>query len=167
MSESSEDQGPDQEPSKQDTHFLRRIGAKFRDLSFLRYVMVGALNTVLDLALFTIGVAVFKLQPLVANIISTTITMCVSYLLNRSFVFRSDQKHSRALIPFFTVTLTSGLLIQGAVITVIMALTRSVTVVPYEVLATGAKVCAIGVGLISNYLGYRFIFTQWNTKSKD
>jgi putative flippase GtrA len=128
---------------------------------------VGAFNTGLDLALFTLGVAVFHLVPLVANAISTTITMCVSYLLNRTFVFRSEQKHAKALIPFFTVTLTSGLLIQGAVITIILALTKSVTLVPYEVLAAGAKICAIGVGLIANYLGYRFIFTQWNKPISD
>ena len=166
MSESSENQQLNQEPSQQDTGFLPRIRAKFRDASFLRYILVGLFNTALDLALFTMGVVIIRLQPLVANIISTTITMCVSYFLNRRFVFRSDQKHSRALIPFFTITLTSGLLIQGAVITLIMFLTQSVTVVPYEVLATGAKVCAIGVGLIANYLGYRFIFTQWNTPEK-
>ena len=133
-----------------------------RHLSLGRYLLVGSFNTLLDIGLFTVQVALLGVAPLIANVVSTVVTMCVSYLLNRSFVFRSDRSHGKAFVPFVAVTLFSGLVVQSLVITGLVAVGGAVTDLPHELVATGAKVCAVGVGMVSNYLGYRFIFRGRN-----
>lgn len=127
--------------------------------AFLRYVLVGGLNTLLDVGLFTLLATVVHLYPLLANVISTSITMCVSYVLNRMFVFRSDRSPARTLPQFVVVTLFSALVVQSAVIWVIIHLgSHLLPQVPYNALAPAAKICATVVGMISNYLGYRWLF---------
>lgn len=126
--------------------------------AFLRYLMVGVFNSLLDLGLFTLFAVVLGLFPLVANILSTTITLCVSYILNRVFVFRTQRSVTRTVVQFVAVTLISGLLVQSAVIWVVLSLGALVSDVPYAVLAPLAKICAMGVGMVCNYLGYRWLF---------
>lgn len=126
---------------------------------FLRYLLVGVFNSLLDLVLFTLFAVVVGLHPLLANIASTTITLCVSYLLNRVFVFRTDRSVQRTVVQFVAVTLISGLLVQSAVIAAVLHLGG--LVVPnlsLEILEPLAKVCAMGVGMVSNFLGYRWLF---------
>jgi putative flippase GtrA len=127
--------------------------------SFLRYVLVGVFNSLLDLGLFTLFAVVVGLHPLVANVLSTTITLCVSYLLNRVFVFRTTRSVQGTVVQFVAVTLISGLLVQSAVIWAVLGL--GALVVPslsHDLLEPLAKVCAMGVGMVSNYLGYRWLF---------
>lgn len=127
--------------------------------SFPRYVLVGVFNSLLDLGLFTVFAVVVGIHPLVANVASTIITLCVSYVLNRVFVFRTDRSVQRTVVQFVAVTLISGLLVQSAVIWAVLSL--GALVVPdlsLDVLEPLAKVCAMGVGMVSNYLGYRWLF---------
>lgn len=134
------------------------MGSRTRG-SFVRYLFVGGFNTLLDLGLFTLFAVVVGLDPLVANICSTSITLCVSYLLNRVFVFRTTRSVQRTLVSFVTVTLISGLLVQSAVIWVVLRLGGVVLPdLPPDVLEPLAKICAMGVGMVSNYLGYRWLF---------
>ncbi|YAL83368.1 DUF6020 family protein [Dermacoccaceae bacterium W4C1] len=123
---------------------------------FLRYASVGVGTTALDLVLFSVFALVVGLNPLLANVISTCITVCVSYLINRMFVFRSQAGAARTFVPFVTVTLFSGLVVQSLVIAgVVAAGTASIDEV---FLKPGAKVVAMAVGMVSNYLGYRWLF---------
>jgi putative flippase GtrA len=127
--------------------------------AFLRYLLVGVFNTLLDFGLFSLFAVVAGIHPLVANILSTSITLCVSYLLNRVFVFRTVRSVQRTVVQFVAVTLISGLVVQSAVIWTVMSL--GALIVPdlsYDVLAPLAKICAMGVGMGSNYLGYRWLF---------
>lgn len=134
------------------------MGSRTRG-SFVRYLFVGGFNTLLDLGLFTLFAVVVGLDPLVANLCSTSITLCVSYLLNRVFVFRTTRSVQRTLVSFVTVTLISGLLVQSAVIWVVLRLGGVVLPdLSQDVLEPLAKICAMGVGMVSNYLGYRWLF---------
>jgi putative flippase GtrA len=130
-----------------------------RPKAFLRYLLVGTFNTLLDLGLFTLFAVIIDIHPLAANILSTSITLCVSYLLNRVFVFRTERSVRRTAIQFVSVTLISGLVVQSAVIWAVLGLTP--VLVPglnADVVATFAKIIAMGVGMISNYFGYRWLF---------
>jgi putative flippase GtrA len=106
--------------------------------AFLRYLLVGVFNTLLDLGLFSLFAVVVGIHPLVANILSTSITLCVSYLLNRVFVFRTARSVQRTVVQFVAVLIVPDL--------------------SHDVLAPLAKICAMGVGMGSNYLGYRWLF---------
>ncbi len=134
-------------------HWVTRRGA------FLRYVLVGGFNTVLDIALFTILAVPVGLPPLVANVCSTVVTMSVSYLLNRLFVFRSDGGVARTVGQFVAVTLTSAFVVQSLVIESVIHLGEwAIPALDHGILTSGAKVCATAVGMITNYLGYRWLF---------
>ena len=127
--------------------------------AFLRYLLVGGCNTLLDLGLFSLLAVVVGLDLLVANVLSTSVTLCASYLLNRVFVFRTVRSVQRTVVQFVAVTLISGMVIQSAVIWAVMSV--GALIVPdlsYDVLAPLAKICAMGVGMGSNYLGYRWLF---------
>ena len=126
----------------------------------LRYLVVGGFNTLLDLSLFSLFAVVAGLQPLVANVASTCITLCISFVLNRRVVFRSSHGAWKTFVPFVTVTLFSGLVVQSAVIWGVIQLGDIVVPgAPASFVAPMAKVCAMGVGMISNFLGYRWLFS--------
>lgn len=145
-----------------DRGYLRWASRLLRRLSLARYVLVGGFNTALDFGLYTLLVTAFWVPPLIANVVSTVVTMCVSYLLNRTFVFHSNQSHARGFLSFVAVTLTSGLVIQSIVIAFVITVGESFTSISHNILATGAKVCAICVSMVFNYLGYRYIFRSRN-----
>jgi putative flippase GtrA len=127
--------------------------------AFFRYVLVGGFNTLLDLGLFTLFAVVIGIQPLIANICSTSITLCVSYLLNRVFVFRTQRSIQGTVVQFVAVTLFSGLVIQSGVIWLVLHVGGLIVPgLPDEILAPIAKICAMGVGMASNFLGYRWLF---------
>lgn len=140
----------------------RRLSAWLRAHDSLwRYVLVGGFNSLLDLGLFTLFAIPLGLQPLVANVLSTTITLCVSYLINRFWVFRSDANWARSAVSFVVVTLTSGLVIQSGVIWLVLRAAEALAPgLSYAVVAPVAKVLAMGVGMITNYLGYRWLFGE-------
>lgn len=125
----------------------------------IRYTAVGSFNTLLDLGLFSLLAVVAGAHPLVANVVSTCITLCVSFFLNRRVVFRSSQRLSSTFLPFVGVTLFSGLIIQSAVIWSVIHLAG--VVLPgasAALVAPVSKVCAMAVGMVSNFLGYRWLF---------
>ncbi|MDR0783178.1 MAG: GtrA family protein [Propionibacteriaceae bacterium] len=135
--------------------------------SFVRYLAVGVFNSLLDLGLFSLLAAVIGLHPILANTISTTITMCVSFLLNSRWVFRSRQQGIVSFVVFVAITLTSGLVVQGAVIwTIVHLVPPMIPTLSFEIVAIGAKICAMGVGMVCNFLGYRWLFS-WKSKKGD
>lgn len=115
-----------------------------------RYLIVGVFNTAFDIALFSALVLAAHLHPLAANTISTVVVMTVSFFLNRLWVFDSEASGWAAFAQFVTITLTTGILIQSAVIMALLALVDQ---------PVAAKITAIGVGMVLNFLGYRWLFT--------
>lgn len=127
--------------------------------AFIRYVLVGLVNAGLDLGLFTVLAVVVNVPPLLAHVISTSITLSVSYVLNRAYVFRTRRSVQATVAQFVAVTLFSALVVQSAVIWAILSLGEVVAPgVSSERIAPLAKVCAMGAGIATNYFGYRWLF---------
>ena len=127
----------------------------------LRYGMVGGFNTLLDLGLFTLFSVHLHITPLLANLMSTSIVLCVSYVLNRIIVFRSTKPVRATVVHFVTITLFTGLIVQSGVIWVVIHLGSLVAPhLSHAILAPLAKVCAMGAAMVSNYLGYHWIFRR-------
>jgi len=118
----------------------------------LRFSAVGIANTLVDalgfLLLVKLGLPLF-----VANLISTTAGMVLSFILNRGFTFRAQSGSvSRQVLLFLAVNALGLWVIQAAVI---LAVTSALPGVPL-ILAKGA---GIGVGLVWNYVMYsRLVF---------
>lgn len=125
-----------------------------------RYLVVGLANTALDLVLFTVLAVAAGVPPVLANVVSTVVVMTISFFLNRSWVFRAESAGLRAYAGFVGVTLFSGLVLQSLVILGVIQLADAVAPdLAEEVVKPAAKVVAMGVGMVSNFLGYRWVFS--------
>jgi putative flippase GtrA len=90
---------------------------KLWDHRVARFLTVGISNTLLDLCILNGLVFFVKLYPVVANLFSASISICVSFFLNHHFVFRSKRPVSlRRFVYFFLVTGVGILVVQSAVI---------------------------------------------------
>lgn len=127
-----------------------------------RFMIVGTLNTLLDLSVFLL-LRNLGLPIVIANLISTTAGMVLSYVGNRSFTFRSRQvrrvRVGKQALLFLAVTGFGQWVLQPMVI---LALTSALgtTGRPLGPLAAVIpKLGGISVGLIWNYTLYnRLVF---------
>lgn len=85
----------------------------------LRFATVGAITTLLDIALFMTLVAA-SAPPAAANLVSYSCGIVVSYALNRSWTFGVRHSNAKAL-KFLAATLT-GLLISTVLVTALSTL---------------------------------------------
>ena len=86
-----------------------------RSLEFMRFCLVGAVNTGVDFTVFTV-LSYMGVLLLVAQCISYTCGVLNSFLLNRTWTFRGRGQSARQLIRFLalnlgTLTITYGLLV--------------------------------------------------------
>lgn len=138
---------------------LRGIGAwLWKDGALLRYLAVGAFTSGLDLGLFTLLAAGFALPPVPANVVSTIVMICVSYLINNFWVFRTRKLSFRSFFSFAGITLFTGLLLQSFVIWGLVRLGLAWGFSANAWYLVVVKVCAMGVGAACNYVGYRLLF---------
>jgi putative flippase GtrA len=139
-----------------------------RAKQILRFGSVGVLNTVVDVTLY-VALRHAGFDILFANILSTSVALCMSYVLNYRFTFRSSHSNKR-LVWFFGITCFGLWLLQPIVITsiiqadsVVPLLHLTETITGNHSLAYNAlpKLAATGVTLVWNYLWYSYkIFNQ-------
>jgi putative flippase GtrA len=68
---------------------------------FIRYCVVGGINTVTDFSCFVFLTASLRIAPAPANVISYTMALCVSFVLNRNFTFRASSYLLMAPVQFY------------------------------------------------------------------
>lgn len=132
-----------------------------------RFLVVGCLNTGLDFLLLNTIVFVFGIYPLVANTISVTLGITISYVLNHKFVFRSDEEISlRKYITFFAVTGFSSIVIQNSIIYGFEAVGRmhfGHLILMSDIANSNAfrlnvaKATAVLIGMVWNFVFYKFV----------
>jgi putative flippase GtrA len=121
-----------------------------------RFAVVGVANTAIDFAVFGL-LAVLGVPILLANFVSTSAGMTFSFLVNRSWTFRSTRSVRSSLGPFVLVTAVGLWVIQPVVILLVGDLLDALV----PTMATDLrsvwlpKAVAIGVGLIWNFSWYR------------
>lgn len=113
----------------------------------MRFVTVGAVNTGVDVALFTVLYSV-GLGVGLANLLSTSAGMATSFVLNRRFTFRATGGNLyRQLLTFTGVNLVGLWLLQPLVISAV----ARVLPVP------AAKVGATAVTMVWMFGWYRWV----------
>jgi putative flippase GtrA len=123
--------------------------------TFIRFCLVGLLNTALDVVLFAAlhgaGLSIFA-----ANFVSTSAALCNSLVLNSRYTFRSGLGGGR-IAGFFAVTLTGIWLLQPLVIIGLLELWPSLG-------STLAKLLALGITFAWNYIWYsKVVFEKEQT----
>jgi len=126
----------------------------------IRYIIVGGFNTFLDFFILFALVA-FGLDKIPANYISTTVTMIISFFLNKSFTFESKDGNARKQFALFIIITASGLwIIQPIIITFVTWALASLNL-PAPVSLFIAKSIATVATLIWNYIWYsRAVFKK-------
>jgi len=76
------------------------------------FAAIGALNTAIDLTIYTLLIWL-TVPLLLAIIISTTAGMIGSYILNRRFTFKTNRQ---PIVKFICITITGLWILQPAVI---------------------------------------------------
>lgn len=88
---------------------------KKRPLEFLRFCLVGAINTGVDFLVFAL-LSNLGVLLLAAQVVSYTCGILNSFLLNRKWTFQAKRRSPRQLLRFlvlnlFTLLITYGLLL--------------------------------------------------------
>ncbi|MGI8524153.1 MAG: GtrA family protein [Nocardioides sp.] len=122
-----------------------------------RYVVVGIANTCIDLGLFALLHGALGIT--LANFVSTSCGMTFSFLVNGRWTFGHQRRTVRQAALFLATTGGSLWVAQPLVIHGLVALLGD-----HYVLA--AKVVAIGVAIVLNFLGYRFVVWRPTTSGR-
>ncbi|MDR2538278.1 MAG: GtrA family protein, partial [Bifidobacteriaceae bacterium] len=128
-----------------------------------RFAIIGSFNSLLDICLtYTLGTFV-GFPAFWANFISTSICFAISFIANRHWTFQAGSKNLvYHMIAFTVVSLFSGWVIQGVMISLLSApLTRIIDQLNWGWLSkipnvgmVVAKLLAISLGMIWNYVFY-------------
>lgn len=159
---------------------IRKVWDKFR---VVRFAAVGVVNTGVDFLVLNILVFGFGLNKLPANMISVSVAITISYLLNHSIVFKQvgeGSDHKRRIALFVIITLTGAFIIQNIVIylfshvitfpaSILQSITDTLGINFTEafVLLNTAKLAATVCTMAWNYLLYRkYVFVKSAAQSK-
>jgi putative flippase GtrA len=142
--------------------------------SGIRFIAIGILNTVIDFGIFNILIFVFNLNSVVANTISVSIAMTISFFLNRSIVFRHEGKNNASrFIKFIAITAFGLYFIQNLIVFVFSHKFTLPAEIATDIIhaiglnmfsedfiiANFAKALATGVTMVWNYFMYKkFVF---------
>lgn len=131
----------------------------------VRFGLVGVVNTLVDFAILFLLAKLFGVPTVVANVISTSCAVVVSYTLNKKAVFgNTDRTNHRQVIQFVIVTLSGLWILQSAVI---LGITTSLASAGHsDLVLFVAKLIATAVSLVWNYMWYsRVVFRKHHEKT--
>jgi putative flippase GtrA len=114
-----------------------------------RFGLVGFANTAVDFGIL-FSLTALGVQVFVANVVSTSVALGLSFVLNRNFTFRSDGHRGRQVVLFFVVTLVGLWGLQPVVIFAVQSLLPGAD--GFTLLV--GKACATAVSLVWNYMLY-------------
>lgn len=128
-----------------------------------KFIAVGVLNTVLDFTLFLLLSHI--VNPVVANYISTTTCLLISFMLNRSYTFNAAEGNLRTQFILFIVFTGIALwILQPICIAGSIHALRQVNSLTNLLVLAAAKAVATVVSLLWNYVTYsRYVFKKSTT----
>jgi putative flippase GtrA len=126
----------------------------------LIFAGIGATNTVIDFIILNVLSLVFGLPKIGANVISTSVTMVISFFANKKFTFKSNSKnYRREIVLFFVFTMIGLYIIQNLVISLLSLLLPTDLGEFWRL--NIAKVLATGVSMVWNFITYKkFVFKK-------
>ena len=123
--------------------------------SFVRFVLVGGANFLLDLGIFTLLANILGWDKIPANVVSVSVAMTFSFVMNYHFVWRSSKNLAQTIAGFFIVSIFSNYVVQNIVLSLV-----PMFIGEGETQNIIGKFCASFAGMITNYFGYKFVFTD-------
>lgn len=125
----------------------------FTDKIFMKFVMVGIINTLVGTTIMFIFYNVFHLNYWISSASNYIIGSLVSYLLNKNFTFRFREKGYYSLLRFIINILTCYLLAYGIAKPIMHWILSDFNKTIQENISMLLGMCLF---VVFNYLGQRF-----------
>ena len=132
---------------------MRELIKKFADKTFLRFVLVGIINTLFGTAIMFVFYNVFGLSYWLSSASNYFFGSILSYFLNKYYTFQY-KKRSWRVAARFVVNISACYLIAYGLAKPLIALLMSGFSVSIQ--ENAAMLCGMGLFVVLNYLGQRF-----------
>lgn len=126
--------------------FIMRVYVKFRNL--ILYGVIGTCTAMLDFLLFTALTRWADVYYIAANVVSCSLSILCSFLLNSKYNFRVTDHPVRRMVSFFSVGL-AGLLLNSFVL--------HLCIVDLQWKNSVAKLTSIAITVIIQFLLNKFV----------
>lgn len=133
----------------------------FLDRTFLKFITVGIVNTIVGTTIMFVFYNVFHLNYWVSSASNYFFGSIVSYLLNKHFTFRFKEKGWWSLLRFVVNIVTCYLLAYGIAKPVMKWLLSGFSVTIQENVSMMLGMCLF---VVFNYLGQRFFTFKHHRK---
>ena len=132
---------------------MKELIKKFADKTFLRFVIVGVINTVFGTAIMFVFYNVLGLSYWLSSASNYFFGSILSYFLNKYYTFQY-KKRSWRVAARFVVNISACYLIAYGLAKPLIALLMSGFSVSIQ--ENAAMLCGMGLFVVLNYLGQRF-----------
>lgn len=118
------------------------------EVNFIKFSIVGAVNTIIDISIFVFLLRVMEWDPLWSNFVSYVAAVINSYIMNMLWTFRfTSEKNLNASTFLMFVSINSmGLIIGTTVIFIFQP------IIPEEI----SKLIAVFLTLVWNFFGIKY-----------
>jgi putative flippase GtrA len=129
--------------------------------SFVRFLLVGVVNTIVGLSSMYLFLHGFSFSYWVSTFLGNVIGACVSYILNRSFTFKSNAAVGTSMLRFAIVILICYFISYYLGEKIALLLFAKISFFGTKYAQDAAVLFGTGIYTITNYLGQRlFVFKQ-------
>jgi putative flippase GtrA len=128
---------------------------------FIRFLLVGVVNTIVGLSAMYLFLHGFSFSYWVSTFLGNIIGACVSYILNRSFTFKSNAEIGTSMVRFAIVILVCYFISYFLGQKIALYLFSQLSFLGTKYAQDAAVLFGTGIYTITNYLGQRiFVFKQ-------
>ena len=125
--------------------------------AFLRFLIVGLLNTCVGLAMMFSLLIVLKQDYWVSTFIGNTVGAVVSFVLNRRYTFQSDASVIMSGIRFFVVMFICYLISYRTGLWFVHVMLLSIHTIPTSAVDRCAGLSGMIVYTLTNYIGQKYV----------
>ncbi|MDR7001863.1 GtrA family protein [Neobacillus niacini] len=129
--------------------------------SFIRFIIVGILNTIVGLSVMYLLLHAFHLSYWISTFIGNSIGAIVSFFLNRSFTFKSHHAVSKSAIRFIIVILCCYFISYDLATKLVSTVLISNHFFSEKIRTDLAVLVGTGLYTVLNYFGQKlFVFSK-------
>ena len=132
---------------------MNRFIKLFTDHTFMKFAMVGVINTIVGTTVMFVFYNVFHFSYWVSSASNYIIGSIISYLLNKNFTFRFKEQKYWSLLRFVLNILTCYLLAYGIAKSLMHWILTGFSQTIQE---NVSMMLGMGLFVVFNYLGQRF-----------
>ena len=141
----------------------------FRDKSFLKFIIVGVINTIIGLTIMFACYNLLHLGYWISSALDYIIASIISYFLNKHFTFKYKEDNGHSFLRF-VLNIAVCYFVAFSIARPVVRWCLQVFSFAFDksLLENIAMLIGSGIFTIINYLGQRFFaFKKNNTSSKD